>query len=46
MATSHYAITQEKVFRLLERLEALATEEDISPEMLVECRRVILRRKN
>ncbi|EFE9806104.1 TPA: carboxylate--amine ligase [Escherichia coli] len=46
MATSHYAITQEKVFRLLERLEALATEEDISPEMLVECSRVILRRKN
>ncbi len=36
MTTSHSAITQEKVFRLLERLEALATEEDISPEMLVE----------
>ncbi|WP_282846085.1 carboxylate--amine ligase, partial [Escherichia coli] len=46
MTTSHSAITQEKVFRLLERLEALATEEDISPEMLVECSRVILRRKN
>lgn len=39
-------ITQEKAFRILERLETLSTEEEISPEMLVECSRVILRRKN
>lgn len=46
MTTSHSAITQEKAFHILERLETLVTEEDISPEMLVECSRVILRRKN
>ncbi|EJB8826781.1 carboxylate--amine ligase [Escherichia coli] len=39
-------ITQEKAFHILERLETLATEEDISPEKLVEFSRVILRRKN
>lgn len=46
MTTSHSAITQEKAFNILERLETLATEEEISPEKLVEFSRVILRRKN
>lgn len=46
MTTSHSAITQEKAFHILERLEALATEEDISLEKLVEFSRVMLRRKN
>ncbi len=46
MTTSHSAITEEKAFRILERLEALATEEEIAPEKLVECCRVMLRRKD
>ncbi|EIS6464754.1 carboxylate--amine ligase [Escherichia coli] len=46
MTTSHSAITEEKAFHILERLEALATEEEISPEKLVEYCRVILRRKD
>lgn len=46
MTTSHSAITEEKAFHILERLEALATEEEIAPEKLVECCRVMLRRKN
>ncbi|EFB3484002.1 carboxylate--amine ligase [Escherichia coli] len=46
MTTSHSAITQEKAFHILERLETLATEEEISPEKLVEFSRVILSRKN
>ncbi|MFA9330796.1 carboxylate--amine ligase, partial [Escherichia coli] len=43
MTTSHSAITEEKAFHILERLEALATEEEIAPEKLVECCRVMLR---
>lgn len=31
MTTSHSAMTQEKAFHILERLETLATEEEISP---------------
>ncbi|EGA1175777.1 carboxylate--amine ligase [Escherichia coli] len=46
MTTSHSAITEEKAFHILERLEALATEEEIAPGKLVECCRVMLRRKN
>ncbi|MEC9673284.1 ClpX C4-type zinc finger protein [Escherichia marmotae] len=46
MTTSHSAITEEKAFHILERLEALATEEEIAPEKLVECCRVMLRRKD
>ncbi|RZN17096.1 ClpX C4-type zinc finger protein [Escherichia sp. E14S1] len=46
MAISHSAFTQEKAFHVLERLEALATEEGISPEKLAECCRVMLRRKD
>lgn len=46
MTTSHSAMTGEKAFHILERLEALATEEEISPAKLVECCRVMLRRKN
>ncbi|EGM8424207.1 carboxylate--amine ligase [Escherichia coli] len=46
MTTSHSAMTGEKAFHILERLEALATEEEIAPEKLVECCRVMLRRKD
>ncbi|EGH9954551.1 carboxylate--amine ligase [Escherichia coli] len=46
MTTSHSAITEEKAFHILERLEALATEEEIAPEKLVECCCVMLRRKD
>lgn len=46
MATPHHGITKEKAFHILGRLEALATEEEISPEKLVECCRVMLRRKD
>ncbi|HDK0047776.1 TPA: carboxylate--amine ligase [Escherichia coli] len=46
MTTPHSAITEEKAFHILERLEALATEEEISPEKLVKCCHVMLRRKD
>lgn len=46
MPTPHPAITEEKAFHLIERLEALATEEGISLAKLVECCHVILRRKD
>lgn len=46
MTTSHSAITEENAFHILERLEALATEEEIPPEKLVECCRVMSRRKD
>lgn len=46
MATPHPEITKEKAFHILGRLEALATEEEISPEKLVEYCRVMLRRKD
>ncbi|HAX3359232.1 TPA: carboxylate--amine ligase [Escherichia coli] len=46
MTTSHSAITEEKAFHILERLEALATEENIAPAKLVEYCRIMLRRKD
>ncbi|HAX9985114.1 ClpX C4-type zinc finger protein [Escherichia coli] len=46
MTTSHSAITEEKAFHILERLETLATEENIAPAELVGCCRVMLRRKD
>ncbi|EIH0687400.1 carboxylate--amine ligase [Escherichia coli] len=46
MSTPHPEITKEKAFHILGRLEALATEEEISLEKLVECCRVMLRRKD
>ncbi|EOV66842.1 hypothetical protein A1UA_01673 [Escherichia coli KTE69] len=46
MTTAYSAMTPEKALHLIERLEALATEEEISPEKLVECCRVMLRRKD
>ncbi|HHW6392870.1 TPA: ClpX C4-type zinc finger protein [Escherichia coli] len=46
MTTAYSAMPPEKALHLIERLEALATEEEIPPEKLVECCRVMLRRKD